>query len=640
MNILRHGSPVFGPVSQLPAPVDAVCREGNLRSVAVLPLLDEGIWIATLAVASTTLDTVPPWVGGVLSAITVHLRESVVRLKGQERQRKLERAVEQSSSTIVITNREGEIEYVNPRFAETTGYTREEALGEKPSILQSGNHSQVFYERLWQTITSGNDWRGEMKNRRKDGSLFWEAATISPITDSHGQITHFVAIKDDITEQKRGEQALRESEEKHRLLIEHAVAGVAVHQLIWDESGQAADYIFLDANPAFETHTGLKITEILGRRASHVLPGSEIIRLIKIYGDVVRTGEPISFEHYVPALGRHYFINAYRVGEDRFATVFLDISERKQAEQKLKDYTSALEVANSALEELNDRANAATRAKSEFLANMSHEIRTPMTAILGFAEVLLGEDNIGCAPPERVSAIETIQRNGEHLLRLINDILDLSKIEAGKLDVERTACSPAKVLADVASLMRVRSEAKNIPLLIEYAGAIPEQIQSDPVRLRQILINLIGNAIKFTETGRVRIVTRLVACDDSAAHIQFDVVDTGIGLTPEQLAKLFQPFTQADSSAMRRFGGTGLGLTISKRLAEMLGGDISVTSTPDQGSTFRVTVDTGPLDGVALIEDLHEIQQHSQPRSQIAHACPPASRAGSSWPRTVRTISG
>jgi len=280
-----------------------------------------------------------------------------------------------------------------------------------------------------------------------------------------------------------------------------------------------------------------------------------------------------------------------------------EIACRKRAEQEAGNNARALETANANLSRLNRAAEAATRAKSEFLANMSHEIRTPMTAILGFADVLLGEDGLEKAPPERVNAFETIKRNGEYLLQLINDILDLSKIEAGKLEVERTACSPAKVLADVVSLMHVPADAKGLPVIVEYVGPIPESIQSDALRLRQILINLIANAIKFTETGSVRVVTRLVRGPDRSPRIQFDIADTGIGMTPRQMEKLFQPFTQGDGMVTKRFGGTGLGLSICRRLAEMLGGGVTLTSTPNKGSTFSVTVETGPLEGVRLLDN-------------------------------------
>ena len=253
------------------------------------------------------------------------------------------------------------------------------------------------------------------------------------------------------------------------------------------------------------------------------------------------------------------------------------------------------------LHRLREAADTANRAKSDFLANMSHDIRTPMTAILGFAEILLGEDDVETAPAERVDAYRTIHLNGQYLLELLNDLLDLSKIEVGKFDVRRAEVWPSCLLGDVVSLMSVRAKAKGLPLEAEFEGPVPERILSDPIRLRQILVNLIGNAIKFTESGKIRVVARLVDGCSSVPQLEFDVIDTGMGIMAEQLNVVFEPFTQADPSATRRHSGTGLGLAISKRLANMLGGDITVTSTPEQGSTFRLRVATGRLDGVELI---------------------------------------
>ncbi len=277
-----------------------------------------------------------------------------------------------------------------------------------------------------------------------------------------------------------------------------------------------------------------------------------------------------------------------------------EIAEREIVEDQLMQYSAALENANRSLEDLRQDAESANDAKSEFLANMSHEIRTPMTAILGFADVLLGN----VEESDITAAAITIKRNGQYLLELINDILDLSKIEAGKFQVERITCSPSKVVSEVASLMNVRAEAKGLPLEVELDGAIPATITCDPTRLRQILINLVGNAVKFTETGSVRMVVRLLQDDDSPSHLQFDIVDTGIGMTQQQATKLFQPFTQADTSTAHKFGGTGLGLTISKRLAEMLGGDITISSVAGRGSTFSLVVETGDLENVDYIDDI------------------------------------
>ncbi len=283
-------------------------------------------------------------------------------------------------------------------------------------------------------------------------------------------------------------------------------------------------------------------------------------------------------------------------------------SEMREAElardrQRLEDMQVAAINMMEDIAGAREAAEEATRTKSEFLANMSHEIRTPMTAILGFTDVLLESNNLHDASGEQIQAAKIIKSNGEYLLQIINDILDISKIEAGKMTLERISCSPCRLIVEVAALMRVRASAKGLALEIEYDGAMPESIRTDPTRLRQVLVNVIGNAIKFTEVGRVRLVSRLASADNEPL-VQFDVVDTGIGMTEEQVANLYKPFTQADTSTTRKFGGTGLGLTISKRLAMMLGGDIIlVETTPGAGAHFRISVATGPLDNVTMIDD-------------------------------------
>ena len=282
-----------------------------------------------------------------------------------------------------------------------------------------------------------------------------------------------------------------------------------------------------------------------------------------------------------------------------------------------------LTLANETIRSQADVAEAANRAKSLFLANMSHEIRTPLTAILGFAENLLDPH---CNPDENATSIETILRNGHHLLQLINDILDLSKIEADRLEIERLRFSPGELVADVVSALRFRAESKQIALTVSYDGPIPDSIESDPTRLRQVLMNLISNGLKFTEQGQVNVRMRMVDAQGelcrSTLHehplrLQCDVVDSGIGMTPEQLARLFSPFMQADQSMARRFGGTGLGLSISRRLAQMLGGDITVTSQIGSGSTFSLQIDAGPITDVTW---------HDRP-SSIGKLMPPEIRS-------------
>lgn len=251
-----------------------------------------------------------------------------------------------------------------------------------------------------------------------------------------------------------------------------------------------------------------------------------------------------------------------------------------------------------------DAAEAANIAKSEFLANMSHEIRTPMTAILGYAD-LLGDPTEEISQSQIVDSIQTIQRNAKHLLTVINDILDMSRIEAGRMQVERIGVTTVEVAEEVCSLMRSRAEGKGIRLEVAYDTPVPEEIRTDPTRLRQILINLVGNAIKFTEAGTITIG---VSCVPDQRQMVFRVVDTGIGMTPDQLGVIsqFNAFSQADTSMARKYGGTGLGLRISNSLARLLGGEIRVTSEVGKGSTFTVVVDAGDLDGVAMVDQRQE----------------------------------
>jgi signal transduction histidine kinase/CheY-like chemotaxis protein/HPt (histidine-containing phosphotransfer) domain-containing protein len=282
------------------------------------------------------------------------------------------------------------------------------------------------------------------------------------------------------------------------------------------------------------------------------------------------------------------------------------IRARDELEVRVRERTVDLEAANRALrDEIEERdvANAANRAKSEFLANMSHEIRTPLTAVLGYADLLL---DTNLSPSDRLSHVQTIRRNGEHLLSILSDILDLSKIEAGKIEIEKIACSPAQVVADVASLMRLRAHEKRLDFRVKFETPIPERVQSDPTRLRQILMNLVGNAVKFTDEGAVVLAVECVFPDGDAPQLVFTVTDDGIGMSTDQLGRLFQPFVQADTSTTRRFGGTGLGLVICRRLAEMLGGSISARSAPNEGSTFALRVPTGDIHDVPMVERIEE----------------------------------
>ena len=265
------------------------------------------------------------------------------------------------------------------------------------------------------------------------------------------------------------------------------------------------------------------------------------------------------------------------------------IIERKKTTDKLREYTNNLEHANRQLEECSMAAQQASRAKSEFLANMSHEIRTPMTAIIGFTELLRTEGDISKAPPARIEAIDTVNRNANYLLFLLNDILDLSKIEAGHLEIDADDCDLPRLIGDVTKLMETRAVAKELQLEVQTLKDVPSEIYTDSYRLRQILLNLLGNAVKFTNQGMVRLV---VSHSKQAGEdrVVFEVIDTGIGISQEKIDQIFDPFTQADSSTSRKFGGTGLGLCISRKLARMLGGELYVESEIGIGSIFTLSL--------------------------------------------------
>ncbi len=284
--------------------------------------------------------------------------------------------------------------------------------------------------------------------------------------------------------------------------------------------------------------------------------------------------------------------------------------DRLRAVDDLTHQTQELQSANQVFQRLMEAADVANQTKSEFLANMSHELRTPLTAILGYAEALAAAN---CSERERCEGAETILRNGRHLLELVSDILDLSKIEAGKMTLETISISPLELVREIQTLMKIRAEAKQLVLHLEFSDRLPKTIASDPTRIRQVLLNLIGNAIKFTKTGRVRLRLELDEANPQQPGLRFEVIDTGIGLSQEQLAKLFQPFTQADASTTRDYGGTGLGLTICKRVMELFQGTISVKSELGQGSEFSAWLPITPQEAANWI---HPIQEASKPKTQ------------------------
>ncbi|MFZ4683180.1 MAG: PAS domain S-box protein [Terrimicrobiaceae bacterium] len=438
--------------------------EFGWRASASLPLTLRQKPIGALTLYSDTLNAfdedarnlLVEMAGDIDFALESFARQEDSR-KAEAEANKLRTAVEQSANTIVITDPSGIIEYVNPFFEKTTGYSFAEAVGKNPKVLKSGEQDDSFYRNLWETISSGQIWRGQFHNQRKDGSLLWESATISPVFDNSGRIVHYIAVKEDIT-------------------------------------------------------------------------------------------------------------------------------ERKALEANLLD---AL-----------DRAEAGNRAKSEFLAVMSHELRTPLNGVLGFAE-LLSESPLDNDQREQA---HTIRICGEHLLQIVNDVLDFSSIERKRMRFEPCPVLIAGLVESACLPIRNTAAAKGLEFHCEMEPGVPEQMHGDERRIRQILINLLGNAVKFTSSGSVILRVAPASCGDRPA-LDFSVEDTGPGIPSGTIPLLFKPFTQGDSTLKRSFEGTGLGLAISQRLAEAMGGKVSVASTPGRGSTFslRLPVECGAGDSETAV---------------------------------------
>jgi len=390
-----------------------------------------------------------------------YISDITERKQTEESVRKLSRAVEQSPESIVITDIEARIEYVNDAFVRKTGYSRDEALGQNPRILNSGSTPPETYAAMWKALNSGHTWRGEFCNRRKDGSEYIEFAIVTPIRQPDGGITHYVALKEDITERK---QVARELE-RYRENLEELV--------------------------------------------------------------ISRTTE---------------------------------------------------------LAQAKDAAEAASRAKSSFLANMSHEIRTPLNAIIVLTHILRRDGST----PEQTMHLEQITSAGQHLLSIINDTLDLSKIEGGSLQLESTSFQLSTIFDGVVGLIAEPVREKNLQVEVDIHG-VPGWLRGDPTRVRQALLNYAANAVKFTEHGSVRLRARLLEKRGDQLLIRFEVEDTGIGIAPDKIPSLFKAFEQVDASTTRKYGGTGLGLTITRRLAQLMGGDVGVDSKPGSGSCFWFT---------------------------------------------------
>jgi PAS domain S-box-containing protein len=454
-------------------------KDGAISNIEKSLCSKSGHTISVLLSGSVMRDT-----AGAIRGIVFVAKDITERKSAEAELRKLSLAVEQSPASVMITDTRGTIEYVNPRFCKSSGYTAAEVIGRNPRILKSGNKSKSAYKKLWDTILTGNVWTGAFENRKKNGELYWEEASISPMRDANGSVTHFIGVTLDITERKKAETSLRKTEfelRKHRDNLE----------------------------------------ELVNRRTTE---------LAKINDSLVR-----------------------------------QIEERREAERA---------------------AEAASSAKSEFLACMSHELRTPLNGVIGMIELLLHSD----LSEKQKRHAWLAKASGDTLLTLINDILDFSKIEAGKLQLDPTDFDLRNMVESHGASLVSQAEGKGLELICSVHPQVPALVRGDHGRLQQILNNLTSNAVKFTEHGQVSVRATKDDETERSVTVRFTVTDTGIGIPPDRRDRLFQSFSQVDSSATRKYGGTGLGLAISKQLAELMDGEIGVESEPGRGSTFWFTV--------------------------------------------------
>jgi len=507
------------------------------------------------------------------------------RLESEARIRLQQAALDAAANMIVITNRRGIIKFVNPAFCKVTGFSTEQVMEQPASILNSGLHDSTFYKAMWETLLKGQSWEGELSNRRQNGEIYSEQMTITPIFED-GEIAHFVAIKRDISEEIRTRTRLK--------LVEKAIQDIDQGIHIMDAQAHPQGPLIQYVNAGYSRITGYSAEEAVGMRAGFIR-GTETdpLKLQQII-KAMTNGASISLEMNYKRKDGSPFVGELHLSPvhndsgavSHYIGLLSDIDLRKQAE--------------AALHEARDQALENSRLKSEFLSNMSHEIRTPMNGIIGMTDLLLDTP----LNDEQRDFTGIVRDSAQALLVIINDILDFSKIEAGKLEIEMTDFSTVQVVEGTIDLLAAKAHEKSLTLASFADPTLPARLRGDPTRLRQVLLNLISNAIKFTEQGSVEL-SAMPVLDGKQSMLRFEVHDTGIGISPAVQAKLFQSFTQADSSTTRKYGGTGLGLAICKRLVELMGGQIGIESRDGHGSNFWFTV---PLE-VSTTPDLSSLAQ-------------------------------
>ncbi len=550
----------------------------------------------------------PIIVGGKLTGALVSFHDISLR---QEAENNLRMAYDRLSETlselefqkyaldqhaiVSMTDPDGKIIYANNKFSELSQYSAEESIGQDHRFLNSGYHSYEYFMEMWKAIGCGKIWHGKVKNRRKDGTHYWVDSTIVPFMNDQGHPVRYISISTDITARKEIEQKLQEQGEFYEYISETLGEGLYVQ----DINGRCT-YMNSEAERLLGwTRAELiskPVNEILYKQTTdgHLLLGQDFHPTL---GTKNKVGSHYDDQHFVRKDGTVFPVEfssqtIMRGGVvDSVVVAFQDITERKKNEEKLRQAKNVAEQAN--------------KVKGQFLANMSHEIRTPMNGIIGMTELALGTE----LNHEQRECLSLVKSSASELMHIINDILDFSKIESGKMNIEIVEFSLEQLLCDTIKSFAVRAHQKNLTLLLDVASAVPHRMLGDPGRLRQVIVNLVGNAIKFTEYGEIEVaVQRLDNVREKHANLRFNVRDTGIGIPRDKFKTIFKSFSQADSTTTRKYGGTGLGLTISTQLIRLMGGKIGLESKLGKGSSFHFILNLPIIADNALPQNQHAAQ--------------------------------
>ncbi len=515
----------------------------------------------------------------------IELAESMTHdLREREAEaRKLSLVASHTDNAVIITDAQRRIEWVNDAFSRITGYQLAEVKGRTPGAFLQGPHTdQDTVGIMRKRLQEGLGFRVEIQNYARDGRRYWVDIEVRAILDGTGQVTNFIAIESDITARKSAAERLRRTEERLSLALDGS------NLALWDWD-LTTGKIYLNTRWAGMMGAAPGPTTTTLAELGQLTYPEDLPAVDRALRDAVKGKNVYYIEHRIrTASGEWKWIESHGkvVARDatgralRMAGTNADIDERKRREHAMAQQEADLQQAK-------DAAEGANRAKSEFLANMSHEIRTPMNAIIGMTGLALDTAGLNAEQREYLGIVRSA---GESLLGIVNEVLDFSKIEAGHMTLETIDFSVRDTISDTMKLMAPPVQEKGLELMSRVAPDVPDRLRGDPSRLRQVLTNLVGNALKFTERGEIQVSVELISSDDTIAWINCAVSDTGIGIPENKQSLIFQAFAQADTSTTREFGGTGLGLAICSRIVEAMGGRIAVESAPGRGTTFHFSI--------------------------------------------------